>query len=437
MNNLFEPEPATAEETLKSKVLKVLGKIKALYLSIPITLRIILTILLITLLAIYLLFATSPEPDKRPAPETTITVETINAKLGSYPIVVEANGTIDADTRGNLVAQIRGEIVNVSDNFKAGGVFKKGDVLITIDDRDYHAEVSRTLANLSSADAVYRQEQANSRQATKDWERLGNTGPAPDLVLRKPQLAAAKASYDSAQAAYETAKLNLERTRITAPYDGRVIRRVTALGQYVSVGTPLAEIYASDAIEVRLPVSQDEYSQLGLDNTDLNEEKFPVTLTSQIGNNEHQWQAIITRTDSVFDLNTRQIDVIATLNKSLNESDNSKSKKPALKIGQFVNAKLQGRTLNNVVIVPNKAIREGHYAYLVKESKLVKSSVVILWQDNKNTLIESGIESGDLIVTTALGSNLEGATAKISNTPSESSTEPEVLPLEKKQAVTN
>lgn len=437
MNNLFEPEPVDADISLKRKVLNALGKIKALYLKIPLTPRIILSIIVVTFLLIYVLILTKPEPDKRPAPETTVSVETIPATVGNYPVVVAANGTVDADTRGNLVAQIRGEIVNVANNFKAGGRFKKGDVLITIDDRDYHAEVSRTLANLSSADAVYRQEQANAKQATKDWSRLGNTGPAPDLVLRKPQLAAANAARDSAQAVYESAKLNLERTRITAPYDGRVIQRNAVLGQYVSVGTPLAEIYASDAIEVRLPVSQSEYSQLGLDNADLSNETFPVILTSKIGNNKYQWQATITRTDSVFDLNTRQIDVIATLNKD----ESNTSQKPSLKIGQFVNAQLQGRTIENVVIVPNKAIREGHYAYLVKDSKLVRSPVTILWQDNMYTLIESGIEKDDAIVITALGSNLAGAIAKVSNSLPENTSPvsaPETeAPLAPKEAVTN
>ena len=230
----------------------------------PRKLRIVFCIFLVTMLVIFALAAFKPEAKKRPIPETVVRVETISAQRDSYPIIVSANGTIEAETRGELVAQIRGEIVATADNFKTGGIFKKGDVLIEIDQRDYQAEASRALATLSQAQANFRSEQANAKQALLDWERLGNTQPAPDLVLRKPQLTAAQAELDGAKASFDTAQLNLSRTRITAPYDGRIIERNAVLGQYLAVGAPIAEVFAIDGVEVRLPISQEEFSQLGL-----------------------------------------------------------------------------------------------------------------------------------------------------------------------------
>ena len=381
---------------------------------IPRKLRIVSCILLISATIIFLLNTFKPEAQKRAIPETVVRVDTITTQPTNYPIIVNANGTVEAQTRGDLVAQIRGEIVAVSDNFNTGGTFKKGDVLIQIDQRDYQADLSQALALLSQADAAYRQEQATAKQAKLDWKRLGNSTPAPDLVLRKPQLTAAKAQYDSAKAAADGAQLNLSRTTITAPYDGRVIERKAVLGQYLAVGTPIAEVFAIGGVEVRLPISQDEFSQLGLDSFSAESEAvnpYTVSITSTVGNQGYQWDAVITRTDSTFDINTRQIDIIA----EVQDPFGNISGQPALKIGQFVSARIQGRTIENVFVIPNKSIREGSYVYVVRDGKLAKQTINIQWQDDQNALIGSGITNGEQVVTTSLNSTLAGASAKLSD----------------------
>jgi hypothetical protein len=85
----------------------------------------------------------------------------------------------------------------------------------------------------------------------------------------------------------------------------------------------------------------------------------------------------------------------------------------ALKIGQFVSARIQGRTIENVFVIPNKSIREGSYVYAVRDGKLAKQSINILWQDDQNALIDGGINDGELVVTTSLNSTLAGASAKL------------------------
>ena len=385
---------------------------RVLYI-LPRKARIVLCILAATAAVIILLATFKPEAKKRAIPETVVRVETISAERASYPILVNANGTVEAETRGNLVAQIRGEIVATSENFKAGGRFKKGDVLIEIDRRDYQAEASRALATLSQSEANYRREQANAKQAVLDWERLGNTEPAPELVLRKPQLTAAKAELDGARASYETAQLNLSRTQITAPYDGRIIERSAVLGQYLAVGTTIAEVFAIDGVEVRLPISQEEFSQLGLDSFDPKEDqgKYPVSVTNTVGGLDYKWDAMISRTDSTFDINTRQINVIA----EVSDPFSTENGRPALKIGQFVKASITGRTVDDVFVIPNKSIREGSYVYTVRDDKLAKQDIKVFWQDDQNALLSDGLTEGELVVTTALNSTLAGATAKLAD----------------------
>jgi len=382
--------------------------------AIPRKAKIVACILGVTVLAVSLLAAFKPEAQKRAIPETVVRVDAISATRSTYPIIVNANGTIEAETRGNLVAQISGEIVATSDNFKTGGSFKKGEVLIEIDPRDFQAEASRALANLSRAQANFRSEQANAKQAKQDWERLGNTEPAPDLVLRKPQLTAAQAELDSARAAHDTAKLNLSRTKITAPYDGRIIDRRAVLGQYLTLGSPIAEVFAVDGVEVRLPISQEEFSQLGLDSFSSNssDQDYSVVLSSQVGGEEYRWNARITRTDSTFDINTRQIDIIAEVQDPFSRN-NVNSGQPPLKIGQFVAAQITGRSVDDVFVIPNKSIREGSYVYVIRDGKLTKQGINILWQDDQNALLSEGLNNEELVVTTSLNSTLAGATAKL------------------------
>lgn len=414
-NHEFDEEERNPNQFLQT-LIAALAAIWRGVLWIPRKARIVITIFGITMLVISMLVAMRPEAQKRQIPETIVKVEVVEAAHSDYPIVVNTSGTIQADTRGNLVSQIRGEIVRVSDSFKTGGAFNSNEVLIEVDQRDYLAAQSQAAATVSQAQAAYRQEQANAKQAIRDWQRLGNSGTPPELVARQPQLEAARAQLDSATANFETAKLNLERTKIKAPYQGRVIRRDAVLGQYVGVGTVLAEIFSTDQVEVRLPLSQDEFSQLGLDGfigreTDRH---FDVLISTEVGGRRYTWDAIITRTDSIYDLSTRQIDVIASVIAPFSTDNN----KPPLKIGQFVNARIQGRVVENAMVIPNKALREGRYVFIASDLTLERRAVRVTWQDDENALIESGINAGDLVVTTSLNSTLAGAKVKLSAVPS-------------------
>lgn len=89
--------------------------------------------------------------------------------------------------------------------------------------------------------------------------------------------------------------------------------------------------------------------------------------------------------------------------------------KPPLKIGQFVNANIQGRTVENAMVVPNKALREGSYVFVSQDQRLERRPVSVVWQDDQNALVESGLNTGDLVVTTSLNSTLAGARVKLSD----------------------
>jgi multidrug efflux pump subunit AcrA (membrane-fusion protein) len=174
-------------------------------------------------LVYYVLVATKPVAERRTPPEPVIKVETQELQLRPFTVVLDSQGAVSARTESTLIPQVSGEVMRVADNFREGGFFDEGDILLEIDPSDYKTALTIAQANLAEAQVRLAEEEAQTSQAQRDWDRLGEGDIPTDLVLRVPQLALARASVAAAEARVEEARRNLERTRITAPYDGRVL----------------------------------------------------------------------------------------------------------------------------------------------------------------------------------------------------------------------
>jgi RND family efflux transporter MFP subunit len=341
--------------------------------------------------------------------------------------MIESYGTVQPRTESTLLAQVSGQVMSISPNLREGGFFEDGDVLLTIDQRDYVANVEIANATLIDARQNLAEEQARSNQARADWERLGNQGPAPDLVLRKPQLSAAKARAASAQSQLDKAQLNLERTKIQAPFAGRILTKGVDVGQVVNPNSVLAQVYATDYVEVRLPlrdkdlpfVDLPERYRVDANNTPPPEEAR-VTLYSSLVK-DTGWDGRIVRTESAIDEVARQLHCVAQIDDPFGAA--AEGRKP-LKIGEYVTAQIAGKVIPNAVVVPTRAIYQSTFAYVVEGDKLQQRTVNIAWQNDKEAIIDSGLERGDQLIITPLGQVTSGTPVRISgsNRPGESTT---------------
>ena len=177
------------------------------------------------------LFSSKPKAGRwgdRPAP--SVAVEIAPLQIESYDVWVDSYGTAEALTSTRLVAEVSGRVVNVSESIRAGGTFKKGDVLVQLDARDFEVEVDIAASTAADAEVVYLQELAQADFAAQEWNEQPTSEAARQLALRKPQVAAAKASLQAAKARLERAKLNLERTQIVAPFDGKILELLIDIG---------------------------------------------------------------------------------------------------------------------------------------------------------------------------------------------------------------
>jgi RND family efflux transporter MFP subunit len=373
-------------------------------------------IILVALLALTALVLLNPPQTDHRTPDDTprISVETLTLQPGHFRAAIVSYGTIEPTVQSMLVSQVSGMIVGVSPQFRDGGFFKKGDILLSIDDRDYRADVSIAEANLLDARQRLAEEKAQSEQAQADWLRLGNEGPAPDLVLRKPQLLAAQANLKSAEAALAKTQLSLERTRIKAPFDGRIRAKQVDLGQVVSINTSLAEIYASDAVEVRLPLCNCDLEMVNLPENrgEDSPQTIAVTLNSSLTEGR-QWSGEIVRTEAAIDDSSRQLHVVAQI-------DNPFTGGTPVKIGEYVSASIRGKSLSNTLVIPTTTIYQGSHVYTVDNGFLMRKEIEIRWQNSEFAIVDNGLQAGDQLVLTPLGQVTSGTRVTVTNAGQES-----------------
>ncbi|MBT8152194.1 MAG: HlyD family efflux transporter periplasmic adaptor subunit [Gammaproteobacteria bacterium] len=363
-------------------------------------------------------------------------VSTMAVTPAKYQVVVESYGRIEPVTKSFLVAQVGGQIVNVSQQFENGRTFDKGDALLRIDNRDYRANLKVAEAALLDAKRVLIEEQARGRLAKDDWRRSGKSGEPDSLVLREPQLLAAKAGVLSAEASLDKAKLDLSRTVLRAPYSGRVLARSVDLGQVVSVNERLGEIYSSHALQVRLPLRNRDLAYVKLENgvAPSAEHEPDVRLLSSIGESA-AWPAHLTRTEAAIDDASRQLHVVAELRpavtgaeQNVTEANGKKpdsesaqtlgnaslEKHPSLpRIGQYVTAHILGTQLGQAIVVPLQSVYQGSFVYLVEDGHVYRRGIEIAWQNQQDALIKAGLQGGEQLVVTPIGQVVSGTPVKV------------------------
>lgn len=343
--------------------------------------------------------ANRPEPSTRPQFKQATTVEATTLQPENYTVTLESRGEVSAARQGSLVSEVAGSIVDVSPDFVVGGSFKKGELLMQIDPRDYQIALTLAEADFAQANAQLAEQQARAEQAAADWKSLGRKGKPTDLTLRKPQLAAARAALEAARGKVQRAQLDLERTNITAMYDGRISSKQSDLGQYVNKGSVVAQIYSTGNAEVRLPFTSNQLKHIDLDYATAN--KSIVTLQADISGTPSEWQAQLARTEGI-DPTSRQFYAVAQLADPYSQST-------PLRVGQFVEAKLKGKTMDNVFVIPRSALREDKKVLIVDTlGTLISRDVVVEWKDAEVAVISSGLETGEVLNLTSLGSVTNG-----------------------------
>ncbi len=320
---------------------------------------------------------------------------------------VHAQGTVLPRTETTLIAQVAGEVIRVAPSFETGGFFSRGEVLVELDPRDYQVAVRRARAQVAQAQLQVVQQEAEAQVAIEEWQELGEGEPTA-LVARQPQVAQARAGLEAAQAELEKAELDLERTRIKAPFDGRVRAKRVDRGQFLTPGGPLATIHATGYAEVRLPVPDDQLAYLDLPFAYRSATRATgpeVTLQARFGRSLHRWKGRIVRTEGELDSRSRMLNLVARVEEPYEPASDDPDR-PPLAVGLFVEAQIEGRPAEGVVALPRSALRPDGDDFQVlvvdADSRLRFRDVVVLRLEGERAILDEGLADGETVCVSPL-----------------------------------
>lgn len=363
---------------------------------------------------ILLIFNTEPEATRSGATkESAMLVNTVQVERDNFTPTIRAMGTVVPSQDITLSPRVSGEITELSEHFTPGGYVEKGEILLQIDPADYRNVLQQRKSELQQAQTNLEIEMGRQNVARQDYELLDDslTNENTSLVLREPQLNAARSEVQSAEAAVEQAELNLQRTTLRAPFDAYILSRNVNIGSQVSPGDNLARLVGIDTywVEATVPLSYLRWIDIPRNGGGGSE----VTIR-----NRSVWEESETRKGSLFRLvgtltdQTRLARVLVEVpdpHGYLQENNDQ----PRLMIGSFVEASIQAEQLEDVVRLSRDYVRQNDTVWVNENDTLRIRDANILFRDANYAYITEGVEDGEHVVTTNLTTVVDGSPLRL------------------------
>ena len=359
-------------------------------------------------LALARLTASRPELEKYRHPAPVPMARTIEIKTGSLTMAIGGEGTVRPVQEITLVPQVGGKVEYISPSLINGGEFKKEEVLLRIEQADYRLAVTLAGAKIKDSKSKLELTREEAFASKEEWRLLHPGGSRADsnppaLVAKEPQLAAAQARVEADRADLKKALLNLERTVLRAPFDGRVSQENVDVGQYVSTGQALASLYSIGAAEIVLPLKDDDLLWFHVPGFTPGEGPGSrVAVSARIAGRETVWQGEVTRAEGKLDERTRMINVVVLVRRPY-------SRRPPLAAGLFVSVDIKGRTIANAAVIPRSALRQDRVVWVVDKDGLLRfRKVDVARIQGDDVIISAGLSDGELVVISPLNVVTDG-----------------------------
>ncbi len=388
------------------------------------TLKVVLPVALVSLAAVLAagMVALKPDVETRVAAPKPPLVRVAEVTLADVLLTVRSQGTVRPRTESQLVPEVSGRVIHVSPSFAEGAFFEKGQVLFKVDPHDSRQAVVSARGEVARTRLQLAREEAEAEAAREEWSDLGRGEAATALTLREPQLEDARAAVASAEANLTTAERNLERTQIRAPYSGRVRRKSVDVGQFVTIGAPVATIYAVDYAEARLPLPDDELAFVELPlhyRGETARQKGPrVTLKADFAGRTFEWTGEIVRTEGEIDPGSRMVNAVVEIKDPYGRGDDPN--RPPLAVGLYVEAEIEGITAKAVAVLPRSALRgRGQVLVVTPEDRLEFRDVDLLRTTREEIYVRGGLKAGERVCLSPLEAVTDGMQVRTSTSGSE------------------
>jgi RND family efflux transporter MFP subunit len=412
------------------------------------TIRVVV-VLCVSLVISILLVRLKPEAERQLPVDAGRLVEVMPVKAQQVNLYVEAYGTVRPRESLRLVAEVRGQIVDIDPSFEEGSYVQRGTTLIRIDPRNYQLAVNRRKVQIKQVEAEIKrlqQEVVNLEARIKiaksdvtlaknEYSRLkqlidrkviaqsqlDKTEQAylvslerlqaleNQLALTDPQFEQLVAQRDMTRVSLQEAQLDLERTGIMAPFDGWALEKAVEKGQHVNAGQYLGKIYNAGEleIEVRIPVKDFKWLPDSMGKTSSAD--ADIIFTS--GETQYVWKGQVTRIKAQMEEKTRTIPVIVEVDETLTAANTDGSLR--LRPGMFVAVRIKGRKINNAYVLPRHVVYPGDVVYTVEENQLKITPVNILRSYKETVIIDDGLSDGDQIIKSPISSATDGMRVRL------------------------
>lgn len=368
------------------------------------------------------LISLAPEPERLEPPSQLPFVTTATVTADSGPIPVFGAGTVRPSAEVDIAPQVGGRVVWVDPAFRSGGRFDAGQTLFRIEEEDYVYRLREAEATLADRQVAYLEAQEEAAIARAEYQRYAEQQPASaalseasPLALREPQLNAAQAALDRDEARVAQATLAVARTRVNAPFSGYVRDESVDVGQFVAPGQPVGRLFAADAVEVVVPLSDANAAlipalwtrQAGEGNAggDDGEGRIAARVIAEYGDTRYAWTGYVDRAEASLDEQTRTIDVIVQVPDPFEAgvpvgAATALDGAPPLLVGKFVDVEIEGLAPQSYFRVRRAALRPGNVVWAVDGNGAVTIVPVRTLQRGDDEVYVTGtLEDGQVVIT--------------------------------------
>ncbi len=363
-------------------------------------------------------------PEKKAQNISAPLLNAIQVYPETLQMTIQGFGTVKPRMEVQVVPQVSGKVMHCHPQLVNGGFFQTDEPLAVIEQTDYTLAVEAAAAAVAQAEVKVEQEKAEADIAHQEWEKLhSGQQPSSILVFREPQIRNAQAQLSAAKAQLAKAKLDLDRTTITMPFDGRVVSTNIDVGQFITIGAPIATVYRTDVVEVMVPLEDAKLAWFAVplnSNHNGDNSYAAVTVFAEFAGAEHTWAGRLVRTEGRIDPKSRMVHVVA----QVADPFKTKEGRPPLAPGMFVRVDIQGKEVKDIYRLPRYAIRRGTEVWVAteklkdaeapeadvagEEKTLTFRSVEIVRMDRDFAYVCGGLNEGEFVITSALGTVTNG-----------------------------
>lgn len=367
-------------------------------------------------IAIFLVF-TKPKAGRRhPHKKLKPLVSVTSVRPETHTVTVRVMGTVVPAKELTLKSRVAGEIVRMHPEFTEGGLLRRGEEILRIDDMDYRLIVAQKQSAVADARYALKLEMGRQEIARREWQLLNGDNPTPaedaELALRKPHLAKAQSDLIAAEAELEAARLQLARTKIHAPFNAIVRSTSVHQGSQVTPQENIAALVNTDTYWIQASIPVDQLQWIDIPGREATKGSEVVV----------RYQDGAVRTGRVIKLLSdlakqgRMARLVIQIADPLSLASPD-ADVPAMLIGEYVQADIQGRHIPNAYRIPRDALREGSRVWIVgKDGTLDIREVHVVWRDTQSVILKRGLEPEERVVISDLATPVKGMTVDIDST---------------------